>query len=85
MASILQKWLHTGLAEQIATPPHEEPVLLSSEIEEQTKKLDREVKYLLNKLKTHPPPKPKTPLNTTNGTNTTTTSGGSDDTAGEVC
>ncbi len=72
----LKAWLYKMIVEQLATPPHEEPVLMSHEIEEQTRKLDREVMYLLNKLRTHPPPKPKTPFNatkngTSNGTNPT--------------
>ena len=59
------------LKQQEATPPHEEPVLLSYEIEEHTKRLDREVMYLLNKIRSHAPPKVKTPPNATNASNTT--------------
>ena len=53
------------VAQQKATPAYEEPVLLSHEIGEQIKRLDREVLYLLNKLRSRPPPKLK---NTTNAT-----------------
>ena len=42
-----------------------DPPVLSYQFEEQQRKLDREMMYLINKLKTHPPPKPKTPVNTT--------------------
>ncbi len=61
------------LEQQEATPPHEEPVLLSYEIQERTKRLDREVMYLLNKLRTHPPPKPKVMPTKDNSTKPTTT------------
>ena len=59
------------IAQQEATPAYEEPVLLASDIEEQTKKVDREILYLLNKLRSHRPPKAKNA--TTNATNTSTT------------
>ena len=60
------------IAQQEATPAYEEPVLLSSEIEEQTKRLDREILYLLNKLRSHPPPRAKNA--TANATNSSTAS-----------
>ena len=60
------------IAQQEATPAYEEPVLLSSEIEEQTKRLDREILYLLNKLRSHRPPKAKNA--TANATNSSTAS-----------
>lgn len=62
------------VAEQEATPAYEEPVLHSHEIEEQTKRLDREILYLLNKLRNHPPPRPKNATsNATNSSSTTNT------------
>ena len=61
------------LAQQEATPPYEEPAMMSNEIEEQTKRLDREILYLLNKLRNHPPPRPKNATaNATNNTANTT-------------
>ena len=54
--------------------------LTSEELDDKRRKLDRELLYLLNKLRSHPPPKLKKPVskNTTNNTtsNTTTTTGG---------
>lgn len=47
---------------------------MSYQFEEQQKKLDREIMYLLNKIKTHPPPKPKATVNSTNTTSNTTDS-----------
>ena len=67
----LQEWMAKMIAQQEATPAYEEPVLLASDIEEQTKKVDREILYLLNKLRSHRPPKAKNA--TTNATNTSTT------------
>ncbi len=61
------------LSQQGETPPHEAPVLLSYDIEEHAKKLEREVMYLLNKLRSHPPPKPKTTPTGNNASNTTKT------------
>ena len=61
----------TSLAELEATPPHENPPVLSYQFEEQQRKLDREMMYLINKLKMHPPPKPKTPPPSNGTTNTT--------------
>ncbi len=58
------------LADQEATSPHEEPALMSYEIEEHTKRLDREIMYLLKKLRSHPPPNMKPP--STNKTNNAT-------------
>jgi hypoxia up-regulated 1 len=59
------EWLTNAVAELKATPPEADPPVLSYQFEEQQRKLDREMMYLINKLKTHPPPKPKTPVNTT--------------------
>ena len=64
----MQLWITKKLADQKVTPPHDEPAILSYELEEETKKLDREIMYLLNKLRSHPPPKLKTPTNKTNAT-----------------
>ncbi len=64
----LQEWATKKITEQEALPPHEEPVLLAYEIEEQNKRLDREIMYLLKKLRSHPPPKIKVPTNKTNDT-----------------
>ncbi len=60
------------LEQQEATPPYEDPVLLSYDLQERTKRLDREVMYLLNKLRTHPPPKPKIIPTKDNSTKSTT-------------
>ena len=64
--------------------------MLCSEIEEKTKKVDREVLYLLNKLRSYPKPKPKakkqaddtttTSNNTKSSTNDTATESPIDDT-----
>ena len=66
--------------EQNATLAHEDPALTSEELDDKRRKLDRELLYLLNKLRSHPPPKLKKPMskNATNNTtsNTTTTGGG---------
>ena len=70
--------------EQNSTLAHEDPVLTSEELDDKRRKLDRELLYLLNKLRSRPPPKLKKPLpkntttNTTSNT-TTTTAGGSGD------
>ena len=65
--------------EQNATPAHEDPALTSEELDDKRRKLDRELLYLLNKLRSHPP-KLKKPVskNTTNNTtsNSATTGGG---------
>ena len=69
-----QEWLATALAELKAAPPHEDPPVLSHQFEEQQRKLDREMMYLVNKIKSQPPPKPKPSTNaTTNATTNTTT------------
>ena len=67
--------------EQNATLAHEDPALTSEELDDKRRKLDRELLYLLNKLRSRPPPKLKKPMskNTTNSTTsntTTTTTGG---------
>ena len=66
--------------EQNAILAHEDPALTSEELDDKRRKLDRELLYLLNKLRSHPPPKLKKPMskNTTNNTasNSTTTSTG---------
>ncbi len=41
---------------------------MAYEIEDHIKRLDREIMYLLNKLRSHPPPNLKVPANKTNGT-----------------
>ena len=72
--------------EQNSTLAHEDPVLTSEELDDKRRKLDRELLYLLNKLRSHPPPKLKKPLpkntttntTTTSNTTTTTTAGGGD-------
>ena len=55
------------IKQQNATKPYEEPVLLSSELEEKTQKVNREVLYLINKIKSYRP-KSKSKVNTTNTT-----------------
>ena len=67
------------VAQQDTTPAYEEPVLLSYEIEEQTKRLDREILYLLNKLRTHPPPRPKNTTSTSNSSTTSNTTKAADE------
>ena len=63
----------TALGDLEATPPHEDPPVRSHQFEEQQKKLEREMGYLINKIKTQPLPKPKPSSNATaNGTNSTT-------------
>ena len=68
--------------EQNATLAHEDPALTSEELDDKRRKLDRELLYLLNKLRSHPPPKLKKPMsksttnNTTSNSTTTTTGGG---------
>jgi hypoxia up-regulated 1 len=48
------------------TKPYQDPPVLSSDVEEKTKKLDREVYYLINKIKNYrPKTKPKDTGNTT--------------------
>lgn len=44
--------------------------MLSYEIEEQMKQLEKEIMYLLNKLCSHPPPNLKVLTNKTNATTT---------------
>ena len=50
---------------QEKTPLHEKPVLLAEDYAKHIRDLDREVKYLLNKLKIW---KPKVKVNPVNGT-----------------
>ena len=54
----LQEWNETMIKEQEAMPKHEQPKLLVADIGRKMAELDREVKYLLNKMKTFKP-KPK--------------------------
>ena len=62
-------------AKQNATASHEDPVLLSYDLKDRLQRLEREIMYLLNKLRSHPPPKVKKPVfNATNMSNTTNTS-----------
>ena len=68
-----QEWAVKKLREQEALPAHEDPVLLAHEVEEHNKHLDREVMYLINKIRSHPPPSFKTPTNKTNATDTNNT------------
>lgn len=65
-SSVLQQWLEKKLAQQKLLSPYEDPVLLSSDLEDHRKRLEREMMYLINKLRTHPPPKPKNSSNATN-------------------
>ena len=80
----IQQWLEKMEREQNATLAHEDPALTSEELDDKRRKLDRELLYLLNKLRSHPPPKLKKPVskNATNNTtsNTTTTGGGGNST-----
>ena len=63
-----QKWLNDTEARQKVTPLSEEPVLVTEEVIEKTTRLDREIMYLLNKLKMYrPKPKP-TPMPQANET-----------------
>ncbi|XP_062392613.1 hypoxia up-regulated protein 1 isoform X2 [Sardina pilchardus] len=53
-------WKNQTVAEQEKRSPSEKPVLLSKDIDAKISLLDREVNYLLNKMKfTKPKPKPK--------------------------
>lgn len=54
--------------QQNATKPNENPVLLSSDIQEKTDKLNREIMYLVNKIRNYKPPKPKSKTNSTKKT-----------------
>ena len=58
--------------QQNATLPHEDPVMTSDELEDVRRKLDRELLYLLNKLRSHAPKLKKPPRNATNTTTNTT-------------
>ncbi len=69
----VKEWALKKIKEQDAVPPHEDPAYLAHEVEEQNKKLDREVMYLVNKIRAHPPPSFKTPSNKTNATDTNRT------------
>ena len=62
----------TALADLEATPPHEDPPVLCHQFEEQQRKLDREMGYLINKIKSQPPPKPKPSTNATTNTTSST-------------
>lgn len=61
-----EKWLNDTEARQKTTPLSDEPVLVTEEVLEKTTRLDREIMYLLNKLKLYRP-KPK-PTPQANGT-----------------
>lgn len=52
--------------------PYEDPLILASEIEDKSRKLDREIMYLVNKAKNYKPKKPKT-TSSANATNNTKT------------
>ena len=57
---LLQVWKNETVAEQEKRSPSERPVLLSKDINAKIGLLDREVNYLINKMKfTKPKPKPK--------------------------
>ena len=64
-----EEWLNTTKEAQSLTPA---PVLLSADLEERIRSLEREVMYLLNKLKMHKPKPvvPPIPSPTTNNNNT---------------
>ena len=68
--------------EQNSTLAHEDPVLTSEELDDKRRKLDRELLYLLNKLRSRPLPKLKKPFPKNTTTNTTTTSNTTTTTAG---
>ena len=69
-----KEWINDMEAKQNATAPHEDPILLSYDLKDHLQRLEREIMYLLNKLRTHPPPKLKRPLfNATNMSNATNT------------
>ena len=68
---VLQEWNTTMLAEQAAKPLTESPAMTLEEIGKKIYDLEREVKYLLTKLKIYKPkPKPK-PENETTKLNAT--------------
>ena len=61
-----QKWLNDTEARQKVTPLSAEPVLVTEEVLEKTTRLDREIMYLLNRLKLYrPKPKPTPQANET--------------------
>ena len=68
--SFVQKWLNDTEAKQSSLPSTADPVLLVEDVKEKLSKLDREIMYLLNKLKYYRP-KPKPTVNTTNTSTTT--------------
>ena len=69
-----KEWINDMEAKQNATASHEDPILLSYDLKDHLQRLEREIMYLLNKLRTHPPPKLKRPLfNATNMSNATNT------------
>ena len=68
-----QKWYKDAQQQLNASKPYEDPVLLSTDIEEKIRKVDREVLYLINKVKNYrPKPKPKPKTNNTTTFNTST-------------
>ena len=79
MLQYIQEWLLDAEIKLNATLPHEDPVILCTEIEDKTKKLEREIFYLVNKVKNYKPKKPKA----SNATNTTTSSTNKTDTTEE--
>ena len=75
----------TALSELEASPPHEDPPILAHQFEEQQGKLDREMMYLINKIKTHVPPKPKPSSNATTNATDNGTATETDGVSGGVC
>ena len=80
--SFVQKWLNDTQAKQSSLPSTADPVLLVEDVKEKLSKLDREIMYLLNKLKYYRP-KPKPTVNATNTSTTTSDTSGAEKTVDE--
>ena len=67
-----EEWLNTTEGALSLNPLHQAPVLLSADLEERIRSLEREVMYLLNKLKMHKRKSVVPPISspTTNNNNT---------------
>jgi len=73
LANTTGAWLMDTWKKQNETASHLKPVLLSSDLSQHQGKLDRELAYLMNKVRYYvPKPKPKPPVNSTKATNNAT-------------
>merc|ERR1712019_230442 len=74
LANTTGAWLMDTWKKQNETASHLKPVLLTSDLTQNQGKLDRELAYLMNKVRNYvPKPKPKPPVNSTKASNTTDT------------